>query len=66
MTASLLFQTLLRRSVALMRWTEVRNPPPPTDTFDGDDEPDSDPEQPFWAYFIENPRPTSTDRNNTN
>ena len=67
MNASLLFHTLLRRSVALVHWTESHNPPPPTAVeSDGEHEPEPQPDRPFWTYFIENPRPTSVDRDNNN
>ena len=63
MTISLLFDTLLRRSNAGRDWCGFRTPPPPTEqTFDGDDEPEPQREPPFWTYFVENPRPTSTER----
>lgn len=107
MNASLLFHTLLRRSVALVssvliwkpgsqerngkekptevprvslpgfmaskfkighcppvHWMEFRTPLPPA-TADGDEEPERKSEPQFWTLFIENPRPNSIQRDNS-
>ena len=62
MNAELTLLVLLRRAGAFVESMGRFVPPPASRTMDEEQGPSREPEPPFWTYFLENPRPNSSER----
>ncbi len=66
MNAELTLLALLRRAGTFLESMRLFVPPPPSRTVEDEPGPDHEPESPFWTYFVENPRPSSSERETKN